>query len=186
MGRFTSPDSVVPGASSGIGGAGGIIGATQNHKLTVDFHENSAAVSSDGGDTSGPFNPQALNRYSYVLNNPIRYVDPTGHGMDCGLGMPCSSSSGSKATPTAPPTSTPPKPGKTPVPGATPNTPVPNVSPTPTATPEDVYVSESRIDKILAHMLSAPIANRPIMPYSEGAKFTAGLRGAIQAHHILE
>jgi len=26
-----------------------------------------------------PQNPQALNRYSYVLNNPLRYTDPTGH-----------------------------------------------------------------------------------------------------------
>jgi RHS repeat-associated protein len=26
-----------------------------------------------------PFNPQALNRYSYVLNNPLRYTDPTGY-----------------------------------------------------------------------------------------------------------
>ena len=28
---------------------------------------------------SDPANPQALNRYSYTLNNPIRYNDPTGH-----------------------------------------------------------------------------------------------------------
>jgi len=28
---------------------------------------------------SGPVNPQALNRYAYVLNNPLRYIDPTGH-----------------------------------------------------------------------------------------------------------
>ena len=25
------------------------------------------------------YNPQSLNRYSYVLNNPLKYVDPTGH-----------------------------------------------------------------------------------------------------------
>ena len=27
----------------------------------------------------GPHNPQVFNRYSYVNNNPLRYVDPTGH-----------------------------------------------------------------------------------------------------------
>jgi RHS repeat-associated protein len=26
-----------------------------------------------------PANPQSLNRYSYVINNPLRYSDPTGH-----------------------------------------------------------------------------------------------------------
>jgi RHS repeat-associated protein len=26
-----------------------------------------------------PYNPQALNRYSYCLNNPLRYTDPSGH-----------------------------------------------------------------------------------------------------------
>src|SRR5689334_12144096 len=28
---------------------------------------------------SNPANPQSLNRYSYVLNNPLKYTDPTGH-----------------------------------------------------------------------------------------------------------
>jgi hypothetical protein len=29
-----------------------------------------------------PDNPQTLNRCSYVLNNPIKFVDPTGHAGD--------------------------------------------------------------------------------------------------------
>jgi len=40
LGRFLSPDTIVPGAA----------------------------------------NPQAWNRYSYVLGNPLKYIDPTGHG----------------------------------------------------------------------------------------------------------
>ena len=31
-------------------------------------------------------NPQSLNRYSYVVNNPLRYTDPTGHMMVEGEG----------------------------------------------------------------------------------------------------
>ncbi len=31
-----------------------------------------------------PGNPQALNRYSYVLNNSLKYVDPSGHANVCG------------------------------------------------------------------------------------------------------
>jgi hypothetical protein len=31
------------------------------------------------GSPMGPNNPQALNRYSYTLNNPVRYTDPSGH-----------------------------------------------------------------------------------------------------------
>lgn len=39
-------------------------------------------------DTIAPgyANPQNLNRYSYVGNNPLRYTDSTGHGVDCGIG----------------------------------------------------------------------------------------------------
>ena len=31
-----------------------------------------------------PGNPQSLNRFSYVRNNPLKFIDPTGHGEDCG------------------------------------------------------------------------------------------------------
>ncbi len=31
-----------------------------------------------------PGNPGSLNRYSYVLNNPLKYSDPTGHANVCG------------------------------------------------------------------------------------------------------
>jgi len=30
-----------------------------------------------------PFNPQSLNRFSYALNNPLKYNDPTGHTSAC-------------------------------------------------------------------------------------------------------
>ncbi len=30
-------------------------------------------------------NPQALNRYAYTLNNPLRYTDPTGHWVESAL-----------------------------------------------------------------------------------------------------
>jgi len=41
----------------------------------------------------GAGNPQAFNRYSYTLNNPLKYTDPSGHGVDCGIGMGCVSES---------------------------------------------------------------------------------------------
>jgi RHS repeat-associated protein len=70
----------------------------------------------------GAFNPQSLNRYSYVLNNPLKYTDPTGHMEDdgcnstgCTIDLPVDSSSTSTPNPptgcpicaTAEPTDTP-------------------------------------------------------------------------------
>jgi RHS repeat-associated protein len=38
-------------------------------------------------------NPQFLNRYSYVMNNPIKLIDPSGHVATCGVwGSACSNS----------------------------------------------------------------------------------------------
>jgi hypothetical protein len=65
--------------------------------LTVDFHEVGFVSSLNGengqpfyfqmsdeqrqqtGSPWGPANAQALNRYSYVQNNPLKYTDPSGH-----------------------------------------------------------------------------------------------------------
>ena len=80
LGRFISADSVVPGNASG--GMDGIA----LRPLTVDFHEpgfvttlNSEGANADKLYWGGPVNPQSLNRYSYVGNNPMGATDPTGH-----------------------------------------------------------------------------------------------------------
>ncbi len=48
LGRFLSPDSIVPGASSGVSGAGGTVRQEQNSRLTVDFHESGFLASAAG------------------------------------------------------------------------------------------------------------------------------------------
>ncbi len=91
MGRFVSADSIVPGNA-----AGGMDGIAYK-PLTVDVHEPGfvSAVNRENqfgpwytlsdnerrqvGSPWGPANPQALNRYAYVLNNPMRWTDPVGH-----------------------------------------------------------------------------------------------------------
>ncbi|MDQ5824344.1 MAG: NBR1-Ig-like domain-containing protein [Chloroflexota bacterium] len=127
--RFVSADSIVPGAASGVGGAGGTVGAWQNSGLTVDYHESTFVTSlaaenaellkegffRNSGKGAGPSNPQALNRYNYVLNNPLRYVDPTGHNADdqC-MGCPPAKSNNKpppSPAPTPTPSGTPPPPG---------------------------------------------------------------------------
>ncbi len=47
----------------------------------------------------GPTNPQAFNRYTYVLGNPLRLVDPSGHGQ-CDADGNCQ---GQPTTPLPPP-----------------------------------------------------------------------------------
>jgi RHS repeat-associated protein len=60
-GRFTSPDEFGGGA-------------------TEYFAQAASANPTFYGD---PANPQTLNKYQYGLNNPLRYVDPSGHfGLD--------------------------------------------------------------------------------------------------------
>ena len=83
--------STVPGNASGSVEGVAIKG------LTVDFHEPGFVSSlskehqqdfwfrlseddkKQAGSPWGPANPQSLNRYSYVLNGPVRWTDPSGH-----------------------------------------------------------------------------------------------------------
>ena len=85
----------MPGSASG-----GMDGVAVK-PLTVDFHEGGFQAKlnqenrlgfwfqlsdkdrQQADSPWGPANPQALNRYSYVQNNPLRWTDPTGHCPMC-------------------------------------------------------------------------------------------------------
>ncbi|WP_164689482.1 RHS repeat-associated core domain-containing protein [Herpetosiphon llansteffanensis] len=91
IGRFISADTVVSGSPSGSMNGSGL------RSLTTDFTDPAFTMSlnqeqrstpwftlsqsqqQDIGTPWGPANPQSLNRYSYVQNNPLTYTDPTGH-----------------------------------------------------------------------------------------------------------
>jgi len=56
-----------------------------------------------------PTNPQSFNRYSYVLNQPTKYIDPSGHNWECPDPDGCGSG-GSSSAPLPPPADLPPEP----------------------------------------------------------------------------
>lgn len=69
------------------GSASGSLDGIALKPLTVDFHEPALLArlndENRGADAKlyrgGQLNPQALNRYAYVQNNPVKYTDPSGH-----------------------------------------------------------------------------------------------------------
>ena len=91
LGRFISPDPIVPGTGEGGNpNAVGYLGASTYSALTIDYHENqlldqlnqenrTRLQNPDFRLPSVPTNSIAFDRYAYSLNNPIRYVDPSGH-----------------------------------------------------------------------------------------------------------
>lgn len=80
---------------------------------------------------SNPSNPQALNRYSQALNNPVRYTDPTGHDDgDSGGGSSGGTTGDGSGGGSSPPADV----GPTPAPAPTPDpawTPAPTPMPAP-------------------------------------------------------
>jgi RHS repeat-associated protein len=70
QGRFTSPDEW----------AGGIVDAYSGGQVGTPGPLPYADIS----------DPQTINKYVYIRNNPMRYVDPDGHCGVIGEGAPCS------------------------------------------------------------------------------------------------
>jgi hypothetical protein len=97
LGRFTSPDSILPGVGeSGNPNAVGYLGAATYSPLTVDYHESQFLNQLNLENRFRlqdptfrlppiPTNSLAFDRYAYSLNNPIRYTDPSGHCPGCAV-----------------------------------------------------------------------------------------------------
>jgi RHS repeat-associated protein len=95
LGRFISPDPIVPGTGEGGNpSAVGYLGAFTYSPLIVDYHENQflyqlnsenavRTQNTNAGFLYVPTNSVAFDRYAYSFNNPIRYTDPTGHCPFC-------------------------------------------------------------------------------------------------------
>ncbi len=66
LARFLSADTIVPGSGA----------------LTLWPSDATAAPLFGQQNTPGLQNPQELNRYAYVNNNPVRHTDSTGHLID--------------------------------------------------------------------------------------------------------
>jgi len=91
LSRWASPDPIIPGVGEGGNpNAIGYLGISTYTPLIVDIHEtqfldqvnreNSARLQDPNFKLSPiPTNSIAFDRYAYSLNNPLRYVDPSGH-----------------------------------------------------------------------------------------------------------
>jgi len=91
LGRFVSPDTIVPGVGEGGNpNAIGYLGDYTYSSLTVDYHEGQFLAQLNAENNTRLQNPYsrfalvptitiAFDRYAYSLNNPVRYVDPSGH-----------------------------------------------------------------------------------------------------------
>jgi RHS repeat-associated protein len=64
--------------------AGSYLGARYTQNRLARF------LSPDDPSFGNPFDPQSMNQYAYAYNNPLGFVDPTGHQGDCVAGYDAS------------------------------------------------------------------------------------------------
>ncbi len=95
LGRWSSPDPIIPGVGEGDNAnAVGCLGAANYALLTVDYHEsqlldqlnqeNQIRLLNPGWKLAPvPTNSIAFDRYAYSLENPLKYTDPSGHCPFC-------------------------------------------------------------------------------------------------------
>ncbi len=68
LGRFIQPDTIVPEP-----------GNASARSAQAASARSAQAASARSAQAASARSAQALNRYAYVLNNPLRYNDPSGH-----------------------------------------------------------------------------------------------------------
>ncbi len=83
----TNCDAKHPVCASPIYGrnAGSLIGQLVQDYCARYYHPGVGRFISPDTLIPNPANPQSLNRYAYVHNNPLKYTDPTGHWVETAI-----------------------------------------------------------------------------------------------------
>ncbi len=91
LGRFIQPDPIIPSIGEGNTPNGvGYVPQRNYSALVVDYHETQFLEQLNSENNLKlqnqkvqlppvPKNVQAFDRYAYSLNNPVKYIDPSGH-----------------------------------------------------------------------------------------------------------
>jgi RHS repeat-associated protein len=82
LGRFTSADTLCAITDKVGNSAACTVSYTNNVDLLMLINEMNYEYNGIAKTFQSPINPQSLDRYSYGLNNPIKYNDPTGNCVD--------------------------------------------------------------------------------------------------------
>ena len=77
LGRFISADTIVPMNSDKVSIQPLATSFAETNILNRLYQERAGLI--EDLHISGPINPQALSRFTYTLNAPQKYIDPTGH-----------------------------------------------------------------------------------------------------------